>query len=98
MLFHRNLARDVREGVNGPSMWSQPQGQDYLASDAFVANTKALVDNQPLLMEVTRAQRRALARSCPDYANAHPRNEAIVLVNLSEQQTMSLIAQHFDVY
>ena len=60
ILFRRNWARDVREGVNWLRMWSQPQGQVYLSSDAFVAHAEALVDKQPLLTEVPRAKRPAL--------------------------------------
>jgi broad specificity phosphatase PhoE len=74
------------------------QGQVYLGSEAFVAKMQKLVEKKPSLTEIPRAQRRALARSLAEYADAHPRNEAIALAYLSEQHTMAAIAQHFDLH
>lgn len=88
----------MHEGAKLPSMWSQLQGQVYLRSDAFVAKMQALVDKEPTLTEIPHAQRRALARSLAEYADAHPRNEAIALAYLSGQHTMATIAHHFNVH
>lgn len=88
----------VHEGAKLPSVWSQLQGQVYLGSEAFVAKMQALVDKKPVLTEIPRAQRRALARALSEYAGAHPRDKAIALAYLSGQHTMAAIAKHFDVH
>ncbi len=88
----------VHEGKGLPSVWDQLQGQVYLGSDAFVAKMQAIVDKQPTLTEVPRAQRRALVRALSDFAQKHDRNEAIALAYLSGQHTMAAIAEHFGVH
>jgi REP element-mobilizing transposase RayT len=88
----------VHEGAKLPSVWSQLQGQIYLGSEAFIAKMQKLVDKKPLLTEIPRAQRRALARSLSEYAGTYPRNEAIARSYLSGEHTMAAIAQHFDVH
>lgn len=68
----------VHEGAKLPSVWRRLQGQIYLGSEAFfVSKMQALVEEKPGLAEVPRAQRRALKRALSDFADAHPRNQAI---------------------
>ena len=88
----------VHEGVRAPSVWSELQGQIYLGPTAFIDKMQALVDKQPSLTEIPRAQRRAAKRALAEFAGAHERNEAIALAYLSGQHTMSAIAAHFGVH
>ena len=79
-------------------MWSQLQGQIYLGPKAFIEKMQKLIDKQPSLTEIPRAQRRAAKRALAEFAGAHARNEAIALAYLSGQHTMSAIAAHFGVH
>ena len=88
----------VHEGKGLPSVWQQLQGQIYLGSDAFVEKIQALIDQQPTLTEIPRAQRRALTRALADFAHKHARDEALALAYLSGQHTMAAIAGHFGVH
>ncbi|MBP8119603.1 MAG: transposase [Burkholderiales bacterium] len=88
----------VHEGKGLPSVWDQLRGQVYLGSETFVEKMQAIVDKQPSLTEVPRAQRRALVRALADFERKHERNEAIALAYLSGQHTMAAIAQHFGVH
>jgi putative transposase len=88
----------VLEGAGLPSVWSQLRGQVYFGSEAFVSGMQALVDKKPVLTEIPRAQRRALTHALSDFADNHPRNEAIALAYLSGQHTMASIAKHFGVH
>ncbi len=88
----------VQEGTGLPSVWDALQGQIYLGSTDFIEKMQLEIDKQPKLFEVPRAQRRALKRELTEYADAHPRNEAIALAYLSGQHTMAAIATHFGVH
>lgn len=88
----------VHEGKGLPGAWEQLRGQIYLGSEAFVGKMQALVDRQPVTTEVPRAQRRALNRALAEFAQKHPRNEAIARAYLSGQHTMSAIADHFGLH
>ena len=88
----------VHEGTRAPSVWSQLQGQIYLGPKAFIEKMQALVDKQPSLTEIPRAQRRAAKRVLAEFASAHERNDAIALAYLSGQHTMSTIADYFGVH
>ena len=79
-------------------MWSQLQGQIYLGPKAFIEKMQKLIDKQPSLTEIPRAQRRAAKRALVEFAGAHERNDAIALAYLSGQHTMSAIAAHFGVH
>ena len=88
----------VNEGKGLPSVWNQLQGQIYLGSEAFVVKMQTLVDKQPTLTEVPRAQRRALTQALSGFAEKHERDHAIALAYLSGQHTMAAIAMHFGVH
>jgi putative transposase len=88
----------VHEGKGLPSVWSQLQGQIYLGSKAFVEKMHEEIENKPSLIEVPRAQRRAIARALADYAQAYPRDEAVAIAYLSGQHTMAAIADYFGVH
>ena len=78
-------------------MWSQLQGQIYLGPKAVIEKMQTLVDKQPSLTEIPRAQRRAAKRALAEFTGAHERNHTIALAYLSGQHTMSAIAAHFGV-
>lgn len=59
---------------------------------------QTLVDKQPTLTEIPRAQRRALTPTLSDFAEKRERNDAIALAYLSGQHTMAAIAAHFGVH
>lgn len=88
----------VHQGARLPSIWTQLQGQIYLGSEKFVAKMQKLIDKQPSLKEIPRAQRRLLTRTLKEFEQKHPRNKAIALAYLSGQHTMAKIAEHFDVH
>ena len=88
----------VHQGARLPSVWTQLQGQIYLGSEKFVAKMQKLIDKQPSLKEIPRAQRRLLTRTLKEFEQKHPRNKAIALAYLSGQHTMAKIAEHFDVH
>ena len=88
----------MHEGARLPRVWSQLQGQIYLGSAAFITKMQALMDKKPSLTEKPRAQRRALKRALSDFADEHPRDQAIALAYLSGRHTMVQIARHFDVH
>jgi len=88
----------VDEGKGLPSVWAELQGQICLGSQVFVESMRALIDQQPRLTEIPRAQRRALTRALSDFAKEHERNKAIALAFLSGQHTMAAIAEHFGVH
>ena len=88
----------VHEGTRAPSVWSELQGHIYLGPKAFIEKMQALIDKQPSLTEIPRAQRRAAKRALAEFASAHERNEAIALAYLSGQHTMAAIAAHFGVH
>ena len=88
----------VHQGARLPSVWTQLQGQIYLGSEKFVAKMQKLIDKQPSLKEIPRAQRRLLTRTLKEFEQKHPRNKAIALAYLSGQHTMAKIAEHFDIH
>jgi len=88
----------VHEGMRVPSVWNQLQGQIYLGPPTFIEKMQKLIDKQPSLTEIPRAQRRAAKRALAEFAGAHERNEAIALAYLSGQHTMVAIAAHFGVH
>ena len=88
----------VHEGARAPSVWGELQGQIYLGPKAFIEKMQKLIDKQPSLTEIPRAQRRAAKRALAEFAGAHERNEAIALAYLSGQHTMSAVAAHFGVH
>ena len=88
----------VQEGKGLPCVWDKLKGQIYLGSDAFIEKMQALVDQQPMLTEIPRSQRRVLTQALSEFAQKHERNDAIALAYLSGQHTMAAIAEHFGVH
>jgi putative transposase len=88
----------VHEGKGSDSVWSHLQGQIYLGSESFIKKMQAEIEKNPGLLEIPRAQRRALARELADYANAYERDAAVALAYLSGHHTMAAVADHFDVH
>jgi len=87
----------VQEGKGLP-VWDKLKGQIYLGSDAFIEKMQTLVDQQSMLTEIPRSQRRALTQALSGFAQKHERNDAIALAYLSGQHTMTAIAEHFGVH
>ena len=88
----------VHEGKGLDSIWSNLQGQIYLGSESFMKKMQTEIDKKPSVLEIPRAQRRALARELSDYANAYERDDAVALAYLSGHHTMAAVADHFDVH
>jgi len=93
----------VRAGIGLAPIWQQLKHQVYLGDDDFIdtvryrAKHPALPDNKP--SEVTRFQRRALAKPLNEYQTIHPeRNQAIQAAYASGVYTMAEIAQEFKLH
>lgn len=70
----------------------------FLGDDAFVVRFKTL-KRQKGLSEISRAQRRPLARPLAEYAQQHPdRHTAMIAAYRSGAYSMKEIAQHFGVH
>ena len=83
----------------------RPRAQDdahaplpYVDCLSFIEKMQKLIDKQPSLTEIPRAQRRAAKRALAEFAGSHERIYAIALAYLSGQHTMSAIADHFGVH
>ena len=70
-------------------MWERLQGQVYLSSEDFILTMQGLIEHQPRLDEIPRVERRARQRALADFAQKHPRDEAIALAYLSGQSPLS---------
>ena len=81
-----------------PACGEQLQGQVYLGSEGFILTMQGLIEQQPRLDDIRRVQRRALQRALADFAQKHPRDDAIAVAYLSGQYTMAAIADHFGVH
>lgn len=57
----------VRAGVGLPSLWESLRGQIFLGSDSFVKRMQAGIDDQSIISEIPRAQRRPLALPLDEY-------------------------------
>jgi len=88
----------VYEGKGLDSVWAHLQGQIYLGSESFIKKMQTEIEKKPNLLEIPRAQRRALARELADYANTYERDDAVALAYLSGHHTMAAVANHFDVH
>ena len=56
------------------------------------------LNQKPKLLEIPKAQRRAMTRELADYASAYERNDAIAVAYLSGRHTMAAIADYFGVH
>ena len=90
-----NSAATQVSGLSSPHFQCQNL---RIMSRPLVEKMRALVDQQPTLTEIPRAQRRALTRALSDFAREHERDEAIALAYLSGQHKMVAIAEHFGVH
>ncbi len=88
----------VHEGKGLDSVWGRLKGQIYLGSDSFIKKMQTEIEKKPNVLEILRAQRRALACELADHASAYERDDAIALAYLSGHHTMAAIASHFDVH
>lgn len=88
----------VHDGRGLPSVWRDLQGQIFLGSDAFVEKMQSLIEKKPTISEIPKAQQRAKRRELKDFAESHPRNEAIAYAFLSGHHTMASIAEFFELH
>lgn len=91
----------VRAGIGLPPLWEGLKFQVFLGDDSFVKRMRANVDetHSDRLREVSRIQRRALARPLPWYAeNVSDRNRAMALAYASGHYSMKEIADWFGVH
>ena len=88
----------VMAGKGLPSPMLDLRHQLLLGDDAFVELHKVAVSGAPL-REVSKAQRRAVAMTLPQYQLRHTdRDEAMAHAYLSGAYTMAMIAEHFGVH
>ena len=88
----------VMAGKGLPSPMLDLRHQLLLGDDAFVELHKVALTGAPL-REVSKAQRRAVAMTLPQYQLCHvDRDEAMAHAYLSGAYTMAMIAEHFGVH
>lgn len=88
----------VDEGKGLDSVWNHLQGQIYLGSASFIKKMQIKLNQKPKLLEIPKAQRRAMTRELADYASAYERDDAIAVAYLSGRHTMAAIADYFGVH
>ena len=91
----------VRAGIGLPSIWKDLRGQLYLGSDHFVETIRKGTDiaNRGDLSEISRLQRRPLAKPLSGYAETiSDRKLAMVKAWLSGDYTMKEISESFSVH
>ena len=88
----------VMAGKGLPRPMLDLRHQLLLGDDAFVELHKVALSGAPL-REVSKAQRRAVAMTLPQYQLRHAdRDEAMAHAYLSGAYTMAMIAEHFGVH
>ncbi len=91
----------VREGIELPPVWEALRYQIYLGDDVFVERLRDKLDEADAdrLREVSRVQRRPLAKPLPWYAENFPdRKRAMALAYASGDYSMKEIAAWFGVH
>jgi REP element-mobilizing transposase RayT len=93
----------VRAGIGLAPIWQQLKHQVYLGDADFIDTVRYRTKHSPLpnkkTLEVTRLQRRALAKPLTEYRKIHPkRNQAIIAAYASGAYTMAEIAQEFQLH
>ena len=88
----------VMAGKGLPSPMLDLRHQLLLGDDAFIDHHKAALSGAPL-REVSKAQRRAVAMTLPQYQQRHAnRDEAMAYAYLSGAYPMAMIAEYFGVH
>jgi REP element-mobilizing transposase RayT len=93
----------VHAGMGLAPIWQQLKHQVYLGDADFIDTVRYRVKHSPLpnkkIREVTRLQRRALAKPLSEYRKIYPkRNQAIITAYASGAYTMAEIAQEFQLH
>ncbi|VAW70301.1 hypothetical protein MNBD_GAMMA10-2341 [hydrothermal vent metagenome] len=91
----------VRTGAGLPSVWEGLKYQMYLGNDKFVESMQHKLDDskKESLSEISRLQRRPLARSLQWYEESTvERKKAMTLAYVSGEYTMKEIAEWFGVH
>lgn len=88
----------VMHGIGGGSPFANVQHQLILGDEAFARRHKGLVDNNTV-RNVSKAQRRMLAKSLEEYQRQHSaRDEAMVRAYLSGAYSMQEVGDFFGVH
>ena len=91
--------RFVNEGVGKAGPWDELKYQTFLGDERFAVRFRGSVKQAPLLGEVPKVQRRALATSLAEYQRICPRrDEAMARAYLSGNFTMREIGEYFGVH
>lgn len=91
--------RFVLAGIGVRSPLEQVKHQLYLGDDAFIERLQRASKRSENLCEVSKAQRRALAKPLSEYAISFPeRDEAMARAYLSGAYTMQQIGEYFGVH
>jgi putative transposase len=89
----------VRAGIGLPPIWERLQGQIFLGSEAFIMQMQHIAQNQALITEIPRAQRRPVAKPLADYlSNATDRTSAMAQAYATGDYTMAQIADYLGVH
>lgn len=88
----------VHEGARLPSVWAKLQGQIFLGSETLVRKMQALIEPNPTLGEIPRAQRCTVTQPLERFEKRYTRNEAMARAYLSGRHSMATIATHFGVH
>lgn len=91
--------RFVLDGIRKQSPMEHVKHQLYLGDEAFIEQVQITTNRQQSLREVSKTQRRALAKPLSAYTSDYPeRDEAMARAYLSGAYTMQQIGAHFGVH
>ena len=90
----------VEAGGGQANVWEGLRHQMFLGSEAFAASQVARIEEPLQLEEVSRAQRRPMAKPLSDFEKEYPkdRHRAMALAFLTGAYSMKEIGEHFGVH
>jgi len=91
--------RFVAEGKNQPSPWQALRNQVYLGDERFVEKMQRHIDQDRVLSEIPKSQRRPQAKTLAHYERrAGSRDAAIIEAYESGGYTLNEIGEHFGLH
>lgn len=91
--------RFVAEGKNQPSPWQALRNQVYLGDERFVEKMQRHIDQDRVLSEIPKSQRRPQAKTLAHYERkAGSRDAAIIEAYNSGGYTLNEIGEHFGLH
>jgi REP element-mobilizing transposase RayT len=91
--------RFVAEGKNQPSPWQALRNQVYLGDERFVEKMQRHIDQDRVLSEIPKSQRRPQAKTLTHYERrAGSRDAAIIEAYESGGYTLNEIGEHFGLH